>query len=290
MYVRKQFFVDGVKPIDFLSRSLQLPKFFVARLIDRKMVLCNDEPISKKGEECFGVLKIMYHSPKPTGLLPILQTKDFAVFDKPSMLLVHPNGFNDEPSLLDDIRYLFGYEANLAHRLDRQTSGLVLVAKTKASQGELKTLFAQKMVTKTYYALVKGRLEKPILIDAKIRVGKQRRGNIPSIMSEVSKDGQNARTMVYPIEYTKNTTLVKALPITGKTHQIRVHLCHIGHAILGDTLYGVSLDIANDYLDGKPLDLEKTTGASRLMLEAYSLEFMYKNTQFLITRTKNPFA
>lgn len=290
MYVRKQFFVDGVKPIDFLSRSLQLPKFFVARLIDRKMVLCNDEPISKKGEECFGVLKIMYHSPKPTGLLPILQTKDFAVFDKPSMLLVHPNGFNDEPSLLDDIRHLFGYEANLAHRLDRQTSGLVLVAKTKASQGELKTLFAQKMVTKTYYALVKGRLEKPILIDAKIRVGKQRRGNIPSIMSEVSKDGQNARTMVYPIKYTKNTTLVKALPITGKTHQIRVHLCHIGHAILGDTLYGVSLDIANDYLDGKPLDLEKTTGASRLMLEAYSLEFMYKNTQFLITRTKNPFV
>jgi 23S rRNA pseudouridine1911/1915/1917 synthase len=226
----------------------------------------------------------MYHEPTPSGLKPIFETKDFAVFSKPSGMLVHQNGFHVETSLVDDIKYLFGPLANLVHRLDRETSGLVIASKYKQAEKELKNLFVEKDIEKNYLAYVEGEFKKERLIDAPILIGMKNNRTpddpTPRVLSEISANGMSSRTFVTPIRYFKdrNITLVNAYPITGRTHQIRIHLAHIGHRILGDPFYGVDLSVANEYLDYKMSEQQRVakTGAKRVLLHAWNLKFTYK--------------
>jgi 23S rRNA pseudouridine1911/1915/1917 synthase len=192
--------------------------------------------------------------------------------------------------LLDEIRYYFGDEADLAHRLDAQTSGLVLVAKHKKSSRILKTMFENRQFHKTYLAQVRGRLENCISIDKSIA---KSAGNISLKMACFAKNnalGKQSTTHIQPLFFNKkdNTTLVKAVPITGRQHQIRVHLDAIGHPILGDTLYGIDEQIASDYLS-KKLSTEQIltlTGANRLMLHAHNLAFTYLGKKYDIFSTQ----
>jgi len=217
------------------------------------------------------------------GLNPMFETKDFALFDKPSGVIVHPTSRNTEYSLLDEIRYHFGEKANLAHRIDQETSGLVLVTKNRYSDMILKEKFENKEYHKSYLAIVQGKLEKPYNID----IGIKKAINCKiGVKMAASKDGKESYTEVKPIKYDsiKNQTLVEAIPKTGRQHQIRVHLHHIGHTIVGDPIYGVDEDIADRYLLKKlPMQERlKTIGYERLLLHANYLEFSYEKQLYKI--------
>ncbi len=224
------------------------------------------------------------------GMKPLLVFEDFALFDKPTNLMVHPISKKTDYSLLDEIRHHFGQNANLAHRIDAETSGLVLVAKNKKSELVLKNMFADKQYKKSYLALVEGEIKKSIKIDSAIT---KENGNIGVKMMTASK-GKESLTTIHPIKYfkEKNQTLVEAIPLTGRQHQIRVHLYSIGHRIVGDPIYGVSDEIADSYLC-KTLsekDRLEITGANRLWLHANYLEFSYERVTYKIySKMRLPF-
>lgn len=221
------------------------------------------------------------------GLHPLLTFNDFAIFDKPSKLVVHPTSRSCGYSLLDEVRYFFGNNANLAHRIDAETSGLIICAKNKTSEVLLKNMFIEKKYKKSYLALVEGKIDKSIKIDDGIE---KENGNI-GVRMKTSPNGKKSLTTINPLKYyeDKNQTLVEAIPLTGRQHQIRVHLHSIGHKIIGDPIYGVNDEIADKYLC-KTLSEEdrlKYTGSYRLWLHANYLEFSYDNVQYKIySKTK----
>ena len=214
------------------------------------------------------------------GLKPLITTPRFALFEKPSGVMVHPTGRNTPYCLLDEVKYHFGDGANLVHRIDQETSGLVLIARDKVSEVDLKMLFESRHYDKKYLAIVQGKISKTIQIDTPIR----REGGFIKVKMCIADDGKESFTTINPIKYDSalNYTLVEAIPHTGRQHQIRVHLDSIGHTIVGDPIYGVDENIADSYLN-KTLSKEdrvKHTKAKRLMLHASYLGFEYENIRY----------
>ena len=216
------------------------------------------------------------------GLKPLIEFNDFAIFDKPTNLMVHPISKNTPYSLLDEIRYHFGEDANLIHRIDAETSGLIIVGKNKQSEIALKDMFQEKKYHKSYLAIARGEIKEEIKIDK----GLDREGLVIGVRMKVCDDGKQSVTIIRPLKYNKekDLTLVEALPLTGRQHQIRVHLHSIGHTILGDPIYGVDDVNAENYLN-KTLSEEdrfEVTKSHRLWLHANYLEFTFKDVTYKI--------
>lgn len=216
------------------------------------------------------------------GLKPLITFKDFALFDKPSNLMIHPISKSTPYSLLDEIRFHFGEGANQAHRIDAETSGLVLVGLKPEVTNALATMFEKKEYKKSYLAIVEGKIEEKLTIDKNL---KKEGKKIGVRMTSCSKqEGKESKTIVNPLKYnpSRDLSLVELIPITGRQHQLRVHLYSIGHKILGDPIYGVHDDTAEAYLC-KNLSKEDRivkTGSNRLWLHANYLEFSYKETKY----------
>ncbi len=213
---------------------------------------------------------------------PLIEFNEFAIFDKPTHLMVHPISKNTEYSLLDEIRYHFGENANLIHRIDAETSGLVIVGKNKKSEKTLKDMFEEKKYHKSYLAVVEGYIKNEITIDSKL----EKEGLNIGVRMKAGNNGKESCTIIKPIKYNKNndTTLIEAIPLTGRQHQIRVHLYSIGHRIIGDPIYGVDDETSENYLN-KTLDKnlrEEITGSHRLWLHANYLEFTFKDITYKI--------
>ena len=168
-----------------------------------------------------------------------------------------------------------GFIINLVHRIDKETSGLILVSKNAYSAYVLKEMFAQKAFVKKYKALVEQELKEELLIDSKITTS----NGLIKLKMQTSENGKVSTTRIRPIAYNKakNQTLVEAIPYTGRQHQIRVHLDSISHRIVGDPIYGLDEEFVDDLLNHKVEKSErlKVTGASRLMLHAYYLKFTF---------------
>ena len=282
-YITKKFFQKELKKtFKVLMDELGISIHEAQKTVDRKRVFVDGVLLEHKSGEIRGEIEVAVFEPNPLGLEPVFQTEDFAVFEKPSGLLVHPRKREEVQTLNDDIKYLFGRDANAAHRIDKGTSGLIVVSKNKKSDAELKQLFEDKKVYKEYVALVHGEVSQAVDIDEKLLV------DLPSssirIKVHVHDNGKASSTIIEPIEYdsTNHVTLVKAIPKTGRQHQIRAHLFHVEHYIVGDTLYGVDENIAGDYLDG--LVTEKTmieiTKSKRLLLHASKISFEYKDIKY----------
>ncbi|MCK9546485.1 MAG: RluA family pseudouridine synthase [Sulfurospirillaceae bacterium] len=252
------------------------------QMIDKKRVFCKDGELTTKNQLVSDFIEIIAYEPNPKGLKPIYENAHFALFDKPSGVLTHPAGRKTLYSLTDEILHLYGNSAHIVHRLDKETSGLILVAKNLVSEIELKKLFEDRAVSKSYIAFVKGHLDKKLKIDAPL-LNSSEYENLKQKMI-VSNLGKDALTKIEPVKYIKDKdfTIIKAIPITGRQHQIRAHLFHVKHPIVGDPLYGVNYDVSCDYLDEKLSKNERIikTGASRLLLHAYSLSFKYRGKSY----------
>jgi len=275
------------KLIPSLVKNLNITYSEAQKFVDRKRVYLNNKIFMDKKAYLDDEIDVIVFRPKPTGLNPMFEMKDFAIFDKPSGLAVHPKNLSPSQTLLDDIKFLFGKEANLIHRLDKETSGLIISAKNKKTEIEFKNMFQEKKIQKYYLALVEGEIKEKIVIDKPIISNKDLNIKVKVL---IDKNGKNSITEITPIKKIGNNTLIMAKPITGRQHQIRVHLYSIGHKIVGEPIYGVDFKIADKYLKGE-LSLEdriKYIGYNRLMLHSYKIEFEYNKVKYVIV-SKNDF-
>jgi 23S rRNA pseudouridine955/2504/2580 synthase len=192
----------------------------------------------------------------------LYQDQDLLVLDKPSGLAVHA-GSGVNVGVIEALRALYPDEKGLelAHRLDRETSGVLVLAKTRAALTTLHEFLRGDEVTKTYLALVKGRWPRGLReVNAPLEKNTLRGGER---MVEVTGDGKHALTRFSVREQYDDATLVEALPVTGRTHQIRVHALHAGHPLAGDDKYG---DAAFDQR------MKEAHGLNRLFLHAQRIE------------------
>lgn len=206
--------------------------------------------------------------PRPT---IIYEDKNFIVVNKPAGLPVHAGGSVKFGTLVE---WLVGkypeikkigddpeVRPGIVHRLDKETSGVMVVARNPESFAALKNLFKTRQAEKKYIALVRGRITKKSgKIELPIGVLKSH-GVKRTVFAKAGKAMKTAITEFRVLERFRDTTLVEARPKTGRMHQIRVHFAAIGHPVLGDRLYG-----------GR---ITATEGPGRQFLHAASLSFSY---------------
>ena len=147
----------------FLQQTLHLSQREAQKFVDKGRVAQNGEVVRDKKRILRGEVSVSYFRAVDLGIVPIFETPEFAVFDKPAGLLSHPKGRFWHFSLLDAVRFHFGGEANLINRLDCETSGVILASKNKKSEAELKGLFERRAVEKSYMAVVQGNLSFDLL-------------------------------------------------------------------------------------------------------------------------------
>ena len=287
-YQYKTFHIKKrIKVFMFLMNEFNITLAEAQRWIDKKRVYVNGKLLVKKSQKISGEVKVLVFVPNTKGIKPIFETKDFMVFDKPAGVLVHPRNRNCEYTMTHEIKYQYGKDANIVHRIDKETSGILVASKTKKVEADIKNLFENRLVKKGYLAFVKGKIENDIFIDENI--SKNCDFSDVKLKVSISSDGKSSQTYIKPIKYYKDRdiTLIEAYPKTGRQHQIRVHMFHVKHPIVGDPIYGVSSKIAADYLDGllSESDRIKFTGANRLMLHSNFIEFEYKNRYKIFSKS-----
>ena len=276
-YIKKEFkTIKGEKIEDFLE-TLNLDLKLTLTLLEKgKITDENNKRLQKNQIIKSNFIYIIIFEAITKELKPIFDSFHFAIFDKPSGIMVHPSSHQlNVYTLLDEIKYQLGEKASLVHRIDAETSGLVLVSKNAFSDMVLKNMFEEKQYIKKYLALIEGQIEKNLEIDTPIT------NDIGLIKLKMKTDlnGKESKTLIKPISYNKekNQTLVEASPLTGRQHQIRVHLNSIGHKIIGDPIYGIEEKIADLFLKNKLNEDERLeyTKANRLFLQANYLEFEF---------------
>jgi 23S rRNA pseudouridine1911/1915/1917 synthase len=187
-------------------------------------------------------------------LLNILhEDADLLVVNKPAGLVCHPTKGDQFSSLISRVRLYLHAPGHLINRLDRETSGVTVVAKNSSAAGELGKLWESRNVQKEYLAIVHGAMQYDAgLID--LPLGKDEESRI-AIKDCVRPDGTAARTE-YSVErrFRRNErdfAVLSVLPMTGRKHQIRIHLAAIGHPIVGDKLYGGNEDLYLALVQGR---------------------------------------
>ena len=207
--------------------------------------------------------------------LPILyEDDDVIVVNKPSGLLTHAKGgLSDEPTVAEIIRPKTSFATDtdrpgIVHRLDRDTSGLLIIAKNPESAAHLQRQFAERTAKKTYIAITDG---KPKLNAAKIDLPIGRNPSAPSTF-RIDPNGKPAQTTYHVLAENDAQSLVELKPTTGRTHQLRVHLAHLNTPILGDRVYGKSSD-CRMMLHAQKLEITLPSGERKVFEAAIPDEF-----------------
>lgn len=201
----------------------------------------------------------------------LFEDDSFLILNKPAGFPVH-GGTGVSSGIIEGLR-LIRPEAHfleLVHRLDRDTSGCLLIAKKRSALRKLHESFRDDRVKKTYQALLTGQwARKKLLVTAPLLKNVSQGGER---MVVISQSGKAAETLFKRLQLFRNATLVEASPKTGRTHQIRVHAASLGHPIVGDERYG--LDEANRAFKNK--------GYKRMFLHAETLKFQHPDTGVLM--------
>jgi len=290
-FVKKKFIAkEKQRAFLYLIKELGYTQKEAQRLIAKGRLLVNGEPITKAGTDIEGEFEFIYFEPISNGLKPTYVNEHFVVFDKPSGVLIHPQNRNTPYSLIDELKYQFGRDANIAHRIDQETSGLVLCARDKVSERDIKMMFQERDMKKKYLALVHGEFDKEITVEAPL-LRAEDESAIVRMVVRVHETGKASKTEFKPLKYFSqlDMTLVECKPHTGRQHQIRVHLFHVKHPIVGDPIYGQSQEDVVRFLDKEltPQERVQKSGASRLLLHANELEFELYDKKYHIKSSLN---
>jgi 23S rRNA pseudouridine1911/1915/1917 synthase len=214
-------------------------------------------------------------SPKKLPPLKVIEETDaWLVIDKPTGLLVHPDAGTEHGTLVD---LLVAHDPKIAkvgedpsrpgimHRLDKDVSGLMVIAKTQDAYDHLKKQFAEHSVEKRYLALVHGELPHD-QDDITFRIARSSRGGRMAAIPTGSKEGKAARTHYNVIKRFRGATLVELEIFSGRTHQIRAHMHGLGHPVIGDSLYVLR-------------QTDRNVTAPRLLLQSITLGFNDPTTE-----------
>ncbi|MCM1340019.1 MAG: RluA family pseudouridine synthase [Muribaculaceae bacterium] len=213
--------------------------------------------------------------PEDLPLEIIWEDENMAVVNKPSGMLTHPTTTECSGTLVNALLFKYGenlsningdFRRGIVHRLDRNTSGLLMIAKNNKTHEFLVNEMKEKNFIKKYIAIVKGILEEN---DFEINAPIGRNPNQPQKQC-VKDDGKESLTLVHVLERLEGATLVELTLITGRTHQIRVHMAHIGHPVYNDTLYGfgkVKIKTEEQVLQSYKLEFTQPFTNKRIQLE-----------------------
>lgn len=253
----------------------QLSRAYAAKLIETKRVSVNGQSQVKPGYKLRpdDEVTIEYdeavegHVPD-IALEVLYEDDDCVVIYKPVGILTHSKGaYNPEATVATWLRSrlqdMEGGRAGIVHRLDRATSGVMICAKSTEALSWLQKQFAQRRTKKTYLAVVKGSMSpEAAIIDMPI----ERNPKAPATF-RVGEQGKPAKTTYRTLVSGKTHSLVELKPETGRTHQLRVHLAHQGHPIVGDTFYG-GQSADRLYLHAAELELTILAGHERKVFRA----------------------
>ena len=199
----------------------------------------------------------------------VYEDEDIVIINKRSGMVVHPASGNYENTLVNALIYRYNLDdtnvrSGIVHRIDKDTSGLVIVAKNEKTLELLTEMFKNKEIKKTYLAIVdgvinnkSGTINAPITRDVKDR---------KKMM--VGKDGKNSITHFYVLKTFKNNTYLSLNLETGRTHQIRVHMAYIGHPITNDKVYGKENTSFGQYLHASKLEFIHPITKKEIKVEA----------------------
>ena len=272
----------------FLSGKIgQASRSTIRRWIDSGHVTVREQAAKashrvKRAEE----IRVTPAPPEPLDLLPepipldiVHEDNDLIVVDKSAGLVVHPGAGNRQGTLANALLYHFeqisrshGIRPGIVHRLDKATSGLLVIAKNEQAHDFLAAQFKQREVEKIYLSLVYGRLKKKQgVVD--VSLGRDRRARTK--ISTRSQRARQAVTHYQVIHCYSDFTYVQVIPHTGRTHQIRVHFQHLGHPVVGDDKYGKTAfrQVENPDLCLAIRDLD------RHFLHAFRLSFLHPGSK-----------
>jgi 23S rRNA pseudouridine1911/1915/1917 synthase len=274
----------------FLTDALpHYSRAFFKRLIEQEHVLVNAKPVAKSGhvlrlndqivvsfpvEPAPICLKSMENAPQ---VELIFEHPDFLIISKPAGLVVHaPHPDYHQITLVDWLTHYFSEisqvgaadRAGIVHRLDMHTSGLMIVPRNNFAHAQFTGMFKDRQISKTYLAIVKGAPAAQGSVDTSIVRHPTHRNKMTHVCQHEAHESWARRARASQTNYTVQeyfieTALVQAKPVTGRTHQIRVHLASIGHALIGDVVYG-----------------SKSSLIERHALHAAQLQFTYQGQQF----------
>jgi 23S rRNA pseudouridine1911/1915/1917 synthase len=245
-YVVEQNILD-IKVFDYLTENKKLSGRFTKSAGLEHRILVNGKKANLKYRLKSGDnIEIIVKKDETQDILPedlnieiAYEDDDIIVVNKPAFMLVHPTPNNPNGTLSNGVMYHFKKTnrnciVRLVSRLDRDTSGLILIAKNSYSHMSFAKAMEENKITKSYLAVVHGILE-PQEGTINLPIGKCADNPIKRCFR---RDGQKSITHYKTIEIYSNASLVELRLETGRTHQIRVHLSHLGHPIFGDSLYG----------------------------------------------------
>lgn len=237
------------KRVDFLSRNQ------IQKLIEAGDIKVNSHRVNKKYIVQLGdVIEIVHEACKEPDILPerieldiLYENESVAVINKPKNMVVHIDDHNDSGTLVNALMHRFEYLSDTAgrkrlgivHRLDKDTTGVILITKTNEAYEYMKTQFNERRVFKRYIALVHGGFSsKEGVID--LEIGRHPKNRL--LRAVGGENSKSAITKYRVLESVEKFSLVECILETGRTHQIRVHMKHINHPIYGDNLYGIRED------------------------------------------------
>jgi len=275
-----------------LYLSNQFPSYsrsYFGGLIGHNRVKLNEKTVCKKGTPLRPNDKILVTFPKlkkdpaiikegveKLNIQLVHENPHFLILNKPHNLLVHaPHPQSTAITMVDwliakfeEIKHVgYGDKPGIVHRLDKNTTGLLIVTRNNCSHAYFSYLFKERKIKKRYLAIVKGHPEKEGEINLDLarhptirnKMTHVTSGNIPQIRGRI----RQSKTIYKVREYFDNCSLVEVYPVTGRTHQIRVHFSAIGHPLIGDPVYG-----------------EKSKIIDRQALHANKLEFVFEDETY----------
>ncbi len=208
-----------------------LSRSFLQKKILQGEVLLNKKPINKIARKVFHEDEVIFFSKNDQVLIPpkiIYEDENLLVVNKPPFMLSHIAG----KELFNIVNNFFPFKTYHVHRLDKETSGVFLLAKTLKKAQELIVLFEQRKIRKEYLCLIRPCLrEFPLLCEARLKTNQDK--------TIVHSEGKVASTFFECLEKKEETWLLKASPLTGRQHQIRVHAAYEGFPLIGDKVYGL---------------------------------------------------